>query len=130
MKVIDPGHTYVLRLLDDERSFRPFRYPFGSTLIFVKREGANYPGNIGSHSGTTTQEVLRALIDRTKYVNNQIPDERNKQVLYHLRSAILELEIRAAQRHGRLLDLSIFDQIEDQPTCDKCNHIGCAGTCH
>lgn len=128
MRVIDPGHKYVLRVLDDD--VLDFKFPHGVTLTFVKREGLGYPGNVGSYGGTTTQEVLRALIERTKYVDNQIPDQRNTQVLYHLRSAILELEMRAAQRHGRLLDLSIFDQIEDQPVCDKCNHIGCDGTCH
>ena len=126
MKVLDPGHMYRLRWLDGGS--------FG-ILRFVKRSGDGYPGNIGSYPGTTTQEVLRALIDRTQYVDNQIPDERNKDVLYHLRSAIFYLESRAAERHGRLEEFNRtipiqLPVIENMPTCDKCNHIGCQGDCH
>lgn len=55
MKVIDPGHVYDLRSLDGEQLNR---------LVFVKREGPSYPGNVGHYPGTTMQEVLRALIDR------------------------------------------------------------------
>src|SRR5947207_924247 len=100
MKVIDPGHTYSLRSLDGDGDVR---------LRFVKRQGPGYPGNIGSHSGTTTQEVVRALIDRTKYVDKQIPNQRNVQVLYHLRSILFELELRAAERHNRTLPVFDFD---------------------
>jgi hypothetical protein len=104
MKVIDPGHTYSLRSLDGNGDVR---------LRFVKRQGPGYPGNIGRHSGTTTQEVVRALIDRTKYVDKQIPNQRNVQVLYHLRSILLELE-RGLQKdiivHYRCL-ISIVSKI-------------------
>lgn len=122
MDVIDPGHTYILRSLDGDALLM---------LVFVKREGDGYPGNVGSHPGTTTQEVLRALIDRTKYVDKQIHDHRNESVLYHLRAAMLKLELRAAERHGRELPMMInLDSIETLPTCEKCNHIGCEGNCH
>lgn len=124
MDIIDPGHIYSLNILDDPGGY------ISDTLIFVKREGEGYPGNIGHHPGTTTQEVLRALIDRTKYVDNQIHDTHNKAVLYYLRVAILHLELRAAKRHGRELLLFDLDKIEIQPVCIKCNHIGCKGECH
>jgi hypothetical protein len=97
MKVIDPGHTYALRVLDEFSASGEVVQP----LVFVKREGPGYPGNVGHHSGTTTQEVLRALIDRAKYVNGQIPDERNDDVIALLRDAIEKLEHRAADRHDR-----------------------------
>lgn len=126
MRVIDPGHEYLLRSLDEKEG--ETKNP--NILKFVKREGPGYPGNVGHHSGTTTQEVLRALINRTKYVNDQIPDPRNHAVLFHLRSAIFELEIRAAERHDRLLPPFAIREIENQPTCDKCGHIGCEGECH
>lgn len=130
MKIVDPGHIYLLTVLDDE--IRPPRYPWGLELVFVKREGEpQYPGNIGRHPGTTTQEVLRALIERSKYVNNQIPDPRNDQVLINLRDAMAHLELRAAERHGRILNIRdlVEGPIESLPTCSKCNHIGCPGTC-
>lgn len=127
MEIVDPGHQYALRCLDVQEDDE-----IGHTeiLTFVKREGPGYPGNVGHHSGTTTQEVLRALIDRTKYVDNQIPDLRNKRVLMCLREAIFALEMRAAERHDRVLPLFDINEIEDQPTCEKCGHIGCEGKCH
>lgn len=126
MEVIDPGHTYHLRSLDLPHGDRGF-----AILKFVKREGPGYPGNVGHHSGTTTQEVLRALIERAKYVDNQIPDPGNLMVIRCLRDSIWYLEERAARRHGRPWTLPIgFEGIEDLPTCPKCNHIGCEGECH
>ena len=134
MKVIDPGHVYRLRLLDGEdRPWMPEQ-----KLEFVKREGEGYPGNVGHHPGTTTQEVLRALIDRTIYVNKQIPCIENTRLLMLLRKAIYQLELRAATRHGRDLHWRVAgyvhgamsEGIETLPTCSKCNHIGCEGECH
>lgn len=125
MKVIDPGHHYHLIALDGS--------PGGfETLQFVKREGKDYPGNEGSMPGTTTQEVLRALIDRMEYVNDQIPCPENFNVLRKLRESIYQLELRAAKRHGRTLYISDSElsKIEMLPTCVKCNHIGCEGECH
>jgi hypothetical protein len=131
VEVIDPGHTYHLRSLDLPIGERGF-----AMLKFVKREGPRYPGNRGHHSGTTTQEVLRALIERSEYVNGQIADPANVLVARHLRECIWLLEERAARRHGRKLPLSLstinaggVDRIETYPTCPKCNHIGCEGSC-
>lgn len=125
MDIIDPGHKYHLRILDAKISLTPH------VLVFVKREGDGYPGNIGHHSGTTTQEVLRALIDRTKYVDNQIHDPRNDHVLAYLRRSIYKFEERAAERHGRVLILPEgLKHIESLPVCEKCGHIGCEGECH
>ena len=131
MKIIEPGHVYGLRWLDrlsndgwdDERD---------RILRFVKREGENYPGNVGHHPGTTLQEVLRACIDRVEYLDGQIHDDLNNEVLRDLRHAILMLELRAARRHGRNLARSTSDyfNIEKLPVCLKCLHIGCQGECH
>lgn len=122
MKVIDPGHVYDLDWIDGEPDYLLNR------LIFVKREGDKYPRNVGSHPGTQMQEVLRAIIDRLKYVDNQIHDEMNDNVLYHLRRAILLLEYRAAKRHGLSLPGEVLMQqhrIEDAPVCKKCGHVVC-----
>lgn len=123
MEVIDPGHVYILKCLDTPGVEKAV------VLTFVKREGEGYPGNVGHYPGTTTQEVLRALIDRIKYVDNQIRDQRNDSVLTHLRMAIFQLEMRAAERHGRVLSSVNFSSIEELPVCIKCGHIGCKGEC-
>jgi hypothetical protein len=62
MKVIDEDHKFDLATLD---GYEPIR------LTFVKRNNPpdKYPGNKDAYPGTTTQEVLRALINRSLYVN-------------------------------------------------------------
>jgi hypothetical protein len=137
MKIIDPGHVYELDWLDGEPETAYFGDPEdtetpehpANRLIFIKREGPGYPGNVGSHPGTNIQEVLRVLIDRLKYLNNQIPDNHNSLALSDLREALWFLEHRAAERHGRFLKVWPWE-IELEPTCRKCGHIGCDGTCH
>ena len=114
MKILDPGHLYKLNYLDDTNT---------QELRFVKREGDGYPGNIGHYPGTNIQEVLRVLIDRTKYLDNQIPNYENQGVIQCLRRALWCLEVRAARRHKRKFKGS--KEIELQPFCSKCGHIGC-----
>lgn len=132
MKVIDPGHRYVLGQLDDDGSgVAP------TALVFVKREGPGYPGNVGHHAGTNLQEVLRVLIDRVKYLEQQVPHPNNPIIIFALRHSIWLLEQRAAERHGRPFTLEAAgilriedSSIEDAPTCQQCGHIGCSGECH
>lgn len=123
MRVIDPGHHYELGVFDDtgEGNF--------SFLRFVKRFGSGYPNNkLPTYPGTNCQEVIRVLIDRVKYLNNQIPHEQNLAILTSLRSALTAFETRAAERHGRQLALT-NPHIEDEPTCFRCGHVGCAQLC-
>jgi hypothetical protein len=121
VKVLDPGHRYELAIFDGDESF-------ARVLQFVKREGEGYPGNVGHHEGTNIQEVLRALIDRLLYLDNQVPDHRNRDIVRRLRDSIWDLEKRAAERHGRDLqfrDIEHEPDIENEPVCRKCGHIGC-----
>lgn len=121
MREIDPGHIFELHTLDDETQGH-------DRLRFVKREGPGYPGNVGHHAGTNMQDVLRALIERTKYVDNQIPDADNLNAIKAMRQAIFYFERRAAVRHGRAVLFSATD-IENQKVCEKCGHIQCGGKC-
>jgi hypothetical protein len=120
MKVHDPGHVYELDNLDDPDG----KFP-KVVLCFVKREGDGYPGNVGHHPGTNIQEVLRALIDRVHYLNNQVADTSNLMVIDDLRHALRALELRAARRHNRQPPEFQFD-LEAQPHCAHCGHIGCS----
>lgn len=134
MKVIDPGHVYELDCLDHDPS-KDAHILRKHRLIFVKREGERFPGNVGTRSGTTTQEVLRALIDRTKYVDAQIHSRMNHGALNGLRAAMFFLELRAAGERGedcRLWKDRIYQMrrdhatfIEDLPTCSTCGHVFC-----
>jgi hypothetical protein len=119
MRVIDPGHQYALQHLDGDGE---------ELLTFVKREGLRYPGNIGHHAGTNIQETLRALIDRVGYLDSQIPHVANGVVIAHFRAALIALEWRAAERHGRP-STSPVPYPELLPTCSDCGHIECRGEC-
>lgn len=130
MEVSDPGHVYLLRVFD----FNPEIESSQEELVFMKREGEGYPGNVGHYSGTNCQEVIRALINRVEYLDKQISHNNNLHILANLRQSIWLFEVRAAERHGRLDDfMSKYpnsDNIEKEPTCEKCGHIGCDGNCH
>ncbi len=119
MKVLDPGHEYELDALDGAQANR---------LVFVKRAGEGYPGNVGSHPGTIMQEVLRALIDRSEYVNGQIPSYWTEAALWYLRRAVWCFEARAALRHGRPVP-SEADAVSGVGKCADCGHVGCQGFC-
>lgn len=85
MKIIEKGHIYELEYLDGEENEV-------GLLTFVNRE-------LGTeHSGTQTQEVLRALIDRTQHCDSCLPWEGNKKIIYHLRMALILHEMRALER--------------------------------
>jgi hypothetical protein len=99
------------------------------SLRFVKREGGGYPGNVGHHAGTTSQEVLRALIDRAEYVDNQERHVANTIAIANMKMVVWMYEQRAADRHGRSLDFGIAKAVYGK-TCDKCGHVGCEGECH
>lgn len=62
--------------------------------------------------GTTTQEVIRAAMHRTRYVQDQsritsaaFPE--NYRVLYHAGQILVELEDRSARVHGRIPTITV-----------------------
>ena len=115
MKIIDPGHLFELDQLDSIDKF---------LLRHVKREGNNFPGNIGAYPGPTTQEVLRAEIARLRYVNMQKQFNENFQAIHYIQLAILFLERRAKIVRGEILQTG-FEGIELIPVCPTCGHIEC-----
>ena len=83
MKIIEPGHIYQLTHLDG----------VGTTkLTFVNREEGT------KHEGTQTQEVLRALIDRTRHCHKCLPWHGNRSIVQYLRLALALHEARALVR--------------------------------
>ena len=101
MIIIDPGHLYNLKnnKSDNYTSLKFYKDPV------IHDEG---------YDGTTNQEVLRALIDRIKYLDNQVHHPNNKKIIKCLREAIILHE----QRHlDRLLyknvDIESLETFED-----------------
>ncbi len=95
MKILEPGHVYELAFLDVPPAYNAEegigKIP-SNVLTFVNRE----PGH--EHTGTQTQEVLRALIDRTFHCDSCMPHELNALIIYHLRAALICHEMRALER--------------------------------
>jgi hypothetical protein len=120
VRVLDPGHYYELNPLDGESAVQ--------RLQFVKREGKGYPDNVGHSPGTTSQEVLRVLIHRAGYVNNQIPCWQTRLSLYLMGFVVWLYEHRAAKRHKRTVP-GLHEAVWGA-TCKLCGHVGCLGSCH
>lgn len=123
MRVVVPGHLYRLDYLDSDQGV-------GGKLRFVHRIGEKFPGNIPpAFAGTTTQEVLRTLVDRMTYVNRQSPGSINDAVIFRLRECVALLELRAAEiRRDPEAVAKIYDsldKIEAVPTCPRCGHLFC-----
>jgi hypothetical protein len=118
MRVLDAGHDYELMNLDGSGVSR---------LTFVKRQGERYPGNVGFHEGTTSQEVLRALIHRAAYVYNQIPCWQTKLAIYLQGFVIWLYEHRAARIHRRRVP-GLHEAVYGIP-CPRCGHQVCEGEC-
>ena len=121
MKIIDPGHEYLIEALEGGES---------QIVRFVKRVGPNYPGNVGAHGGPITQEYLRAILDRCKYMYQQGSCAETDVIIDSLRTAILAFEVRAARCRGTAIDLVRLSDIDDEPTCPTCGHIQCDQTRH
>lgn len=83
MKVINPGHSYEVAHLDSNGK---------TTITFVNR------GHGCDSEGTTCQELLRVLIDRVKFLDNELPWDGNEGILQHLRMALILFECRALLR--------------------------------
>lgn len=128
MRIIDPGHKYLLHSLDNAAP---------ETLTFAKRSGGPVVYD-EEHPGTTTQEVIRVAIDRIKYVDTLLPCDENSAALFYLRMALWSLEARAYRRkcqHLARVDAPHRESpvpffptgIEDLPICPSCGHICCGG---
>lgn len=115
MEIIDTGHKALLTSFDGN---------FCQVLTFVKRKGPNYPGNTTSYPGTITQEVLRVLIHRTEYVQNQKFCPENVIVRTLLITCLFLLEHRHQRKHNINKRLP-FQKVHLLETCPKCGHIHC-----
>lgn len=97
MEVLERGHVYqpanrVVPGFPDHCK--------DQTITFINKE----PGS--QHNGTTTQEVIRILIDRTRHCANCMPHPNNERIVYHLRMALVLHEARALERKTEKGDIA------------------------
>ncbi len=119
MEIITPGHLYKLQEYDYYQSEHI------QTLRFMKRIGDKFPGNNPpAYSGTNCQEVIRALINRLQYLQNQKPCIETETIIFHQRQSLIQFENRAM----RIKDININStswpwEIEKLIPCKICGHI-------
>jgi hypothetical protein len=88
MKILDEGHKYELDHVDSDGH---------ETVTFIKRSGEHIKHD-DEYPGTNSQELLRVLIDRTKYLNDQLTCDESGDIIYYLRQALFIYEARAYRR--------------------------------
>lgn len=91
MHVKQRGHIYQAQERTIEGKLLPINQST-PTITFVNKEDGR------EHNGTTTQEVIRVLLDRTRHCANCMPHPNNERIVYHLRMALVLHECRALER--------------------------------
>jgi len=122
MRVIDPGHEYLLQGVGTDN--------LEQKVVFVKNEGVKYPGNTGFHGGIVVQELLRVCIDRTKYLNAQGSCFETEHALHALQQALAWYEVRAARCRGSYIEGEHCDALDIASVCSVCGHSQCHRTEH
>ena len=99
MKILEPGHKYELD--NFEQGTEP-----NQTLQFIQKEskegGDVEAGELETTvNGTTNEEVLAVLIDRTKFLNEKFPSNFNESALEGLNHALEAFNQRTRERKER-----------------------------
>jgi len=90
MEIITPGHCYRLANFENDLP--------GQTLQFIEKvpiEGCKLEVR---KPGTSTEEVLTALIDRLAFLNEAFPCRENIHAIYHMNAALDTLNHRTLVR--------------------------------
>ena len=95
MKVLTPGHKYLLENFENKEAFQ--------TIQFIEK--APIEGGAGKletiNDGTTNEELLKVLIDRMNSMQAKFPCRENAIATTHFETGLLWLEKRTADRKAR-----------------------------
>lgn len=89
MKVLRENHQY--ELANFENKGQP-----GQVLQFIEKAKAEDGSLKTINDGTTNEQVLEMLIDRTKGLNEKFPCRENSLAITHMEEALMWLEKRTA----------------------------------
>lgn len=113
MKIIEPGHIYDVENVDG---------PGTQRITFVRRR--SHDGRLlrdaSRHAGILCQELLRVVIDRTRYLNDEDPCHEDVEIINALRGALRSFEARAARR---TIEKMPMPELAD--ACPICHHLLC-----
>jgi len=96
MKVLVKAHTYELENFEkkDEK---------GQILQFIHKEPVG-DSLVTVSDGTTNEEVIEAVIDRLKFLNDKFPCKENAMAITNLEQAVMWLEKRTKDRLKRQVE--------------------------
>lgn len=98
MKVITEGHAYELENFENPEKK-------GQEIQFIQKEPKKNSTELKTvKDGTTNEELLAVLIDRTNYLNGKFPDVNNTKALIHLDMALRLFNKRTADRKKRQVE--------------------------
>ncbi len=100
MKVLTPGHHYELPNFDEPKVK-------GQRLQFIhKKSDKKDPTKQCKliSDGTTNEEVLRVLIDRSEFLNKSLPSTETTLALKNLKEALYWFEKRTEDRKQRKVE--------------------------
>jgi hypothetical protein len=121
MRTIVPGHLYEVQSLSGGE--------LKQVIQFEKRIGDRYPGNKPpSFNGTNCQELTRVLINRCRYLNNQIPCAETEAIIHLYETALMLFEIRAKRCKKRTLQIESLQSLIEEEPCRECGHVLCEHT--
>lgn len=114
MRILDTGHVYEVHNVDG---------PGTQLITFVRRRGddAQLLPERDRHAGILCQELLRVLVDRVRFLNDEDPCVEDTEIIHHLRDSLRLFESRAARRTIEKLPMP-----ELADACPICHHILCA----
>jgi hypothetical protein len=90
MKVIDEGFAYELENFDNKESK-------GQKIQFVKNEVSKERIRVFIE-GTTTEELMKVLVERLRFLNKKANCEENTESIKHLDIALMYQEKRSKTR--------------------------------
>lgn len=97
MKVLTPGHKYELE--NFERKDQP-----GQAIQFIEKTAApdGAPGTLVTvNDGTTSEELMKVLINRLEYLYGKFPSEETRCSIEHLKIALYAQQSRTLERTQR-----------------------------
>jgi hypothetical protein len=101
----DPGHEY--HLADGQR------------LRFIKKVKNETSGSFDTvWVGTTNEELLEVLIDRTTNLNDKLPSAENIVAIDHMKKALAIFEARTAARKRQGVEATPLQHQPDQSVID------------
>lgn len=114
MKILKPGSKYLAGSINgtndqeiifmDKQSNREFHEEEAGQELpdyFFKAMGVEPDEVSTTQDGTSNEELLKIIIDRTETLNEKVQSDENSDAIYHMQQALEAFRRRTADRQSR-----------------------------